>query len=148
MITDNIKNAEKYYSLSKDIEKALIYLQNTDFTNLKAGRYYIDGDNMYVNVDEYETKTSDRIEAHRKYIDIQYIVTGEENMGVATLDNLTPVTEYNTEKDIIFYKGQADLHTVKEKDFIIFYPEDAHLPCQMIKNSEHVKKAVVKILIK
>ena len=148
MIKDNIKNAEKYFSLSDDIKKALLYLQNTDFKSLKSGRYYIDGDNMYVNLDEYETRISDRIEAHRKYIDIQYIVKGEENIGVATLDNLTPITEYDTDKDIIFYKGDANLHTVKENEFIIFYPEDAHLPCQIIKNQGHVKKAVVKILIK
>ena len=148
MIKDNIKNAAKYFSLSDDIKKALLYLLNTDFTSMKAGRYYIDGDSMYVNVDEYETRVSDRIEAHRKYIDIQYMVKGKENMGVSAIDNLSPITEYDADKDIIFYKGKVDLHTVNQYEFIIFYPEDAHLPCQMIENSEYVKKAVVKILIK
>ncbi|MCQ2958322.1 MAG: YhcH/YjgK/YiaL family protein [Candidatus Gastranaerophilales bacterium] len=147
MIKDTLDNAEKYFNLSPQIKSALLYLKNTDLKNIEIGRHYLDGDNMYVNVDEYETKISDNIEAHRKYIDIQYIISGEEQMGVSLLKNLTPITEYDEEKDIIFYNGKADLNLVKENEFIIFYPEDAHLPCQMIDKAKKVKKAVVKIKI-
>ena len=147
MIKDNLKNADKYYSLSSSIEKALKFLRSTDFSKYEKGSYEIDGRNLYMNVEEYTTRVSDNIEAHRKYIDIQYMINGEENMGVTTLDNLVVTQEYSDEKDVEFYKGEAPLTLVKENEFIIFYPTDAHLPCQVAEIPKPVKKVIVKIKI-
>ena len=147
MIKDNLKNAYKYYSLSPSIGKALKYLENNDLADITDGSYPIDGDNIYMNVQEYETKVSDNIESHKKYIDIQFMIKGQENMGVCGLENLVPTCEYDEAKDIIFYTGKSNLELVKENEFIIFYPEDAHLPCQMVDTVETVKKVVVKIKI-
>ena len=75
------------------------------------------------------------------------MISGEENMGVASLKDLTPTCDYDEEKDVIFFKGKCELELVKENEFIIFYPEDAHLPCQINNSSQKVKKTVIKILI-
>lgn len=147
MIKDNLKSASKYYNLSPQIEKALKFLADNDLKNMEPKRYVIDGDNMYMNLEEYETKISSNVEAHRKYIDVQFVVKGQENIGVTTLDNLTPITDYDELKDIIFYNGDVQLTLMNEGDFMILYPEDAHLPCQVAENKTLVKKAVVKIKI-
>ena len=147
MIKDSIKNAKIYYNLSPKIEKALIFIENTDFSKYEKGSYEIDGRNLYMNVEEYTTRVSDNIEAHKKYIDIQYMIKGEENMGVTSLDNLVVTQEYSDERDVAFYKGEAPLTLVKENEFIIFYPTDAHLPCQVANEPKPVKKIIVKIKI-
>lgn len=145
MIKDHIKNFEKYASISLAFQKAFEFLRKKDLINLPTGRYEIDGDNIYVNIDEYETKISDNVESHKKYIDIQYLIKGEENIGVASPNNLKIIEEYNDEKDIVFYNGDTRKIKIKENEFVIFYPEDAHLPCQIINFPQKVKKAVVKI---
>ncbi len=145
MIKDNLKNAHKYYKLSPRIEAALKYLEANNLKEFPPDKYEIDGENIFMNVQEYETKVSNNIESHQKYIDIQYMVTGEENMGVTSLDNLEVTQKYNEENDLIFYKGTAPLLLVKEGEFVIFYPEDAHLPCQIVEESAKVKKVIVKV---
>jgi len=147
MIKDSIKNANKYYALSPVVEKALRFIEAADFSKYKKGSYEIDGRNLYMNIEEYTTRISDNIEAHRKYIDIQYMIKGEENMGVTTLDNLVVTQEYSEEKDVEFYKGNAPITLVKENEFIIFYPTDAHLPCQVADEPKPVKKVILKIKI-
>lgn len=147
MIKDNLKNAKKYYELSPGIERALKHLENTDFSKYSKGSYEIDGRDLYMNVEEYTTRISSNIEAHRKYIDIQYMIKGEENMGVTSLDDLVVTDKYSSEKDVEFYNGNAPLTLVKENEFIIFYPTDAHLPCQVVDEPKEVKKVIVKIRI-
>ena len=147
MIKDNLNNAAKYYNLSERIKIALEYLQENDLRFLDDGKYSIDGEDIYMNVQKYQTKVSDKLESHRKYIDIQYMVKGQENMGVTPINGLNVVEEYNEEKDIIFYNGACKKELVKENEFIIFYPEDAHLPCQIVDKPSIVKKVVVKIKI-
>ena len=147
MIKDSIKNASKYYNLSPSIEKALKFLENADFSQYSKGSYELDGRNLYMNIEEYTTRCSDNIEAHRKYIDIQFMISGEENMGVTTLDNLETTQDYSGIKDVEFFKGKAPLTLVKEGEFIIFYPSDAHLPCQLVDIPKPVKKVIMKIKI-
>ncbi len=148
MITDNINNAYKYYYLSPAIKQGLEFLSSNNLKSFEPAKYLLDKENIYVNIEEYTTRTSSNIEAHREYIDIQFIITGEENIGVCNLDNLTPVSEYNQEKDIVFYNGKITLNHIKQSEFMILFPEDAHLPCQMVDNNpSSVKKAVVKIKI-
>ena len=147
MIKDSLVNAKKYYKLSSQIEAGLMFLQTADLQNLSPAQYKIDGENLYVNVEEYETKTSDKVEAHRRYIDIQYIIKGEEHIGVAPIEHLSPICEYDVNRDIIFYNGEVDKQTMRQGDFLILYPEDGHLPCQTIDKPQRVKKAVVKVKI-
>jgi YhcH/YjgK/YiaL family protein len=148
MIIDNIKNAEFYSGISENICTALDFIKNNDLSKYENGRYEIDGDKIYVLVQDYQTKpiSEGRLEAHRKYIDIQYIIRGCERMGYAALDGVQPSTEYDEVKDLIFYEGCGDFVTAKQGDFLVFAPQDAHMPGIMAEKSSYVKKAVFKIM--
>ena len=150
MIKDNIKNYLTYESLYGELNKNLLlglkYLYETDFENLENGKYEINQDIVYAIVQDYNTKQTGQLEAHRQYLDIQYIVKGSEKIGIAKLSNQTPATDY--EPDIIFYKDDAeDFITMNEKDFVILYPQDLHMPCIMIDEPKYVKKVVVKVKV-
>jgi hypothetical protein len=78
MVTDKIENAKMYYGLSKRIAQGLALLKNPAVLNATKGRHEVDGDNLYYMADEYDTKPLEqgRLESHRKYIDIQYVISG------------------------------------------------------------------------
>ncbi|HBG49477.1 MAG TPA: YhcH/YjgK/YiaL family protein [Cyanobacteria bacterium UBA9971] len=149
MIIDKLKNASLYYGMSEKIATALKYLENTDLSEFQNGKYEIEGEDISVIVQDYNTKplSEGRFEAHRKYIDIQYIIKGTEKMGYTNIHKLKSATEYDEEKDIIFFDGEGDFVTVEEGFFTIFAPEDAHMPGIESKTSEYIKKAVVKIKV-
>lgn len=149
MIFDNIENASIYYNLSEKIKEGLLFLQNNDLKNMQKGKYIIN-DDIYVNIEQYYPKPIEncKLEAHKQYIDIQYIIEGEEMLGFININekSLTPLQTYDEKKDIIFYDGECNYLKAKQNDFIIFDTYDAHKP--QIKTNEKktpVKKAVVKI---
>lgn len=149
MIIDKLNNASLYYGISERIAKALKYLQNNDLSEFQNGRYDIDSDNIFVLVQDYNTKplSEGKYEAHRKYIDIQYIIKGEEKLGYVYVHKLKTSTDYDEVKDIVFFNGEGDFVTAEEGTFIIFYPEDAHMPGIESEICEYVKKAVIKIKV-
>ena len=149
MIKDNIKNAKEYYYLGQRFQKGFEYLENTDILNLENGKYEIEGDDIFVSVQDYQTKplNEGKFEAHRKYADIQFLAKGNEKMGFGDIENFKPNTFYDDAKDIIFLEGRGDFIEVKSGDFVIFMPQDAHMPCIENNDSVYVKKAVVKVKI-
>jgi YhcH/YjgK/YiaL family protein len=153
VIKDNIKNAQNYYNISKRIEIGLKYLIDTDFTILKNAKYEIAGDEIFAIVQDYFSKpvTEGFFEAHKKYIDIQYIIKGEEDIGVSKIENFSEITDYDENKDIVFLKPnnhiKLEFINLKEKEFMILNPVDAHKPSISKKISSYVKKVVVKVLI-
>lgn len=153
MIKDNIKNANIYHNLSEFIKIGLNYLENTDFSKVSNGRYEILEDKVYANVQDYISKPEHegKFEAHKRYIDIQYIVKGEEKIGVSDILNFEEATVYESEKDIIFLTPKIDSKVefieLKEKEFMILTPQDAHMPMITIDQPCYVKKVVVKVLI-
>jgi len=146
MIKDELKKYKNYKNLDNNIKKGLEFLENTDFSALDDGRYELFDDN-YVNIQTYNTKEDADFEAHRDYIDIQYIISGEERIGVTSYSSCTTTVPYNKEKDIEFLKGNGKYFELKEGEFMILYPKDAHKPSISIdkSNSVKVRKAVVKI---
>ncbi len=149
MIADIIENAQNYYNLGKNFEKGFEFLKTTDLKNLENGRYKIDGDNIFVSIQDYQTKQENegKFEAHKKYADIQFIIKGEEKIGYTNIKNCTPTTFYDDTNDIIFLDGTGDFIKAKENTFLVFFPQDAHMPCISVNNPEYVKKAVVKVRI-
>ena len=149
MIADIIENAQNYYNLGKNFEKGFEFLKTTDLKNLENGRYEIDGDNIFVSIQDYQTKQENegKFEAHQKYADIQFIIKGEEKIGYTNIKNCTPTTFYDDTNDIIFLDGTGDFIKAKENTFLVFFPQDAHMPCISVNNPEYVKKAVVKVRI-
>ena len=149
MILDKIENAGLYAALSENLKKGFDFLKNTDLINTQTGKHEIDGTNVYAIVSEYESKAHQdcRPEAHRAYADIQYIVSGKEAIGFVTLNNQTVTSEYNPDKDIIFFSGETTQMPVEAGMFAVFFPQDVHRPCMQIDGPDKVKKVVVKVKI-
>lgn len=149
MILDKIENADLYAAISENLEKGFEFLKNTDLQNAEVGKYEIDGKEVFAMVSEYESKAHAdcRPEAHHAYADIQYIISGREAIGYAPLNGQTPPTEFNSEKDIVFYAGETVQLNLEAGMFAVFFPQDVHRPCMQINGPEKVKKIVVKVKI-
>ena len=149
MIKDKLENSENYYSLSKNIRKGLEWLSSNDLINIENGKHIINGDSLYANVQEYETKSDADYEAHKKYIDIQYIINGNEYIGVSNYDNCKTCKQYDPQKDIEFLTLDEDDKYIEleEGEFMILFPNDAHKPSINPQKQTHVKKAVVKVAV-
>ena len=147
MIIDKIENAHLYKNISERISKSFEYIRTTDLKNLPAGRYPIDGENIFALVSEYQTKLEPegKLEAHKKYIDVQYVISGEELMGYVPLGNQQILEPYKEENDIVFYTGDNSFTKVSEGMFAIFFPEDVHMPGIASSKSSSVKKLVIKV---
>ena len=143
--------AISYFKNRERWDKAFIFLKSNDLTGLELKRYDIDGDNLYAPVSEYLTKNEEaaRYEAHQKYIDIQYVVSGKELIGVAPVSQKKDVLEaYDPTKDIEFLTvtGGENLLALPDR-FFIFFPEDAHRPGLKDGANSPVRKVVVKVKI-
>lgn len=147
MIFDKIENANLYKGINIRIAKALTYIQSTNFSNLTPGKYEIEGDDIFAIIYEYATKDekSELLEAHCKYIDIQYMAEGFENIGVTTLTDYQPVKLYDEKNDYMLFKENYTLTLLKQGMFAIFFPDDLHLPGIMATNITNVKKIVIKV---
>ena len=149
MVFDKIKNAKLYFPLGEKIQKALQYLAKTDFSSVEPGKYEIDGENIFALVNEYNTKplSVGKWEAHRKYIDVQYVASGREKIGISEFEKVIILEEYNEDKDCSIYKGDGNYLLVDEGHFAIFFPTDVHMPGLSINIPKPVKKVVVKVSV-
>ena len=151
MVLDTLANAARYESLNSRFPKAFAWLRTMDGTQ-ELGRHDIDGDHCFALVQTYESKPIEKakFEAHRKYIDIQFIHSGRETILWAPLDTMKEETmAYSDEKDAALWKLTADttpLH-VSAGHFTILWPEDAHAPCIEWDKPEQVFKVVVKVAV-
>lgn len=147
MIIDKIENAYLYKNLGERIDRAFNYIRSTNLKNLKSGKYEIEGDNIFALVSEYQTKpeSEGKLEAHKKYIDVQYVISGEERMGYAPLNDQLIIENYKEENDIMFFKGEKSFTNVEEGMFAIFFPVDLHMPGINTEKSKPVKKLVIKV---
>ena len=146
MIFDTLNHAARYTSLGARLAAGLSYLQHTDLTTLPVGRLEIDGDNIYALVQEYTTRPAEAgvWESHRRYIDIQYMVSGTEQMGYASLSRMQ-LGEYIPEKDFQQMTGVGNMLEVFAGSFVIFFPEDGHMPGLTRDTPQPVRKVVLKI---
>ncbi|MBU3144820.1 YhcH/YjgK/YiaL family protein [Clostridium sp. CF012] len=149
MILDNIVNCKKYEALNRNFEKAFQFLNREDLGSLPLGKYEIDGESIFAMVQEYETKDLEnaKYEAHKKYIDIQYLLEGSENMGYVTIDKLEVSSPYSEENDFMLLTGKPRLILLNEGEFFVLFPEDAHMPGIFVKEKRKVKKIVVKVRV-
>ncbi|MFN3871401.1 MAG: YhcH/YjgK/YiaL family protein [Ignavibacterium sp.] len=150
MIVDHIENRNLYSAISSDIQKALDYLAETDFSEIEDGKYEIDGENIFALVSEYKTKdlSQGKPESHRNHIDIQFVYSGEEFIGYAPLADQKIVEQYNDTNDITFYDCDQSLCLIQKNMFAIFFPTDIHMPGIRVNNSVLVKKIVVKVKVR
>jgi YhcH/YjgK/YiaL family protein len=148
MILDTFDNAERYAGLHRRFGRALRFLAETDLEALPTGRTDIDGDDLFVILDRKDGRGHGgaRLEAHRRYIDIQLTLRGDEEIGWSALAACAaPDGEFDTAKDIVFFGDRPSLWLrLPPGTFAIFFPEDAHAP---LAGGGAVVKAIVKIAV-
>jgi YhcH/YjgK/YiaL family protein len=147
---DRKEFAIQYFKNPQQWKKAFSFLKNENLLILSPGRYELEGTDLFVNVDEYMTRDEEntRFEAHRKYADIQYLVYGEEKIGITSLRNASETVPYDEEKDIAFFKaGENNYRTANSERFFVFFPDDVHRPCLKAGENSKVRKVVVKVRI-
>ena len=138
------KDIKKYASLLPGIEEAFDAVNA--LTDYEAKTYPLsDGNRFFVAVGT--TKAPDTAEAHRKYMDIQYIVKGKEVMGWADLSACTPTVDFSEEKDIGMYSGDFEYITINEGICYVAFPEDAHMPGRHLDVPNDFVKIVVKLKV-
>lgn len=148
MITDRLANADLYRATNPAVARALTWVQQTDVAALPDGRYAIEDDRMFALVQRYVTKplADGRWEAHRRYIDLQVVVAGQERIGYAHIDRLH-TDPYDPERDLTWLSGAGDMVTAPAGSFILLWPEDAHMPGIAVDQPEPVTKVVIKIAV-
>ena len=148
MIRDRLEHAYLYYAVHKRFQQAFEYIHSIDIHSIPVGRHEIDGANLYALVQEYDTKLKEqgKWEAHRRYIDLQYVTQGAEGFGYANIHRLQQ-GEYDASKDFLPLQGGGDLITVKSGYFILLMPEDAHMPGMAIGEPAPIRKIVLKIAV-
>ena len=149
MILDSLKNKAQYAALHPRFQQVFDFIDNNDVASLPCGRHDIDGDNIYVMVQEMDLRelSQARLELHRKYIDIQVLLSGpNEVFGWSEKkDCLTPEADFDEAKDVQFFTDTPQcFYSVGEGQFTILFPEDGHAP---MLGEGHVKKCIFKIAL-
>ncbi|MEO6290099.1 MAG: YhcH/YjgK/YiaL family protein [Ginsengibacter sp.] len=144
----NVKEFAKQYHLNKSYwDKAFAFIKNNDLENLPVGKYPIDDDNVFASITEDTTRDFDKTkwESHRRYIDLQYVIEGEEKIGVAEANKATVVVPYDEKKDLANYNAEGPIYDAVPGTFFIFFSNDAHRPLITPGGNKVEKKLVIKI---
>ena len=151
MIIDRVENGRLYEPMHKRFGKAFAVLRDPAIAQKPDGRYPVDGDDLFYIVQHYTTKPIDqgRFESHKKYIDIQALIAGQEILGWSPITGLEVVEPYDQAKDIMFYRVGTILAQTRLVPglFCLLYPHDAHLPSCQVTYPSPVHKAVFKIRV-
>ena len=151
MIADALSRCGRYAALYPRFGAAFEFLKNLP-ADKPSGRYLIDSDDCFALVQTYATKplAEAKFEAHRKYIDMQFIQAGRETILWTPLDALTQIVQpYEVEKDIAFFATPPHVTSIhlRAGDFTIFFPEDGHAPGMEYDGVAEVRKTVIKIRV-
>ena len=153
MIVTNLNSPEleKYAELHPCFKEAFVQMKRIMREGAEDGRKVIDGDRLFINVQSYRTKEENNccFEAHRRYIDIQLILKGEEIIGFESADELELTKEYDPEGDYMLYAldSRYDRVRLREGEFAIIFPEEPHAPAIAADGVlSDVRKVVVKVL--
>ncbi len=148
MILDKLQNAKRYYTIHPLFKQAFQFLEQTDLATLPTGVQEIVGKDLFAIISEGKGVREEdaKLEVHRKYIDIQYIISGTDHMGWKDLFQCaSPSDPYKEERDAAFFPDKTDnWFNVPAGSFTIFYPDDAH--AAMI-TEQSIRKVVLKIKV-
>ena len=152
MIYDRIVNAKLYSRACKQLLEAVAFAKKIG-PAAKDGRYALKNDAMYAILSSYRTKIENRLpfEAHRKYIDVQFLLKGEERIDVAQTETFKIKDRYSPEKDIVFIHCPPKYSSIllEPGQFVLLYPHDFHRPAQSAHgHPEEARKLVIKIRVK
>ena len=149
MILDMTGNASVYASMGERLGNGLGFLVDTDVASMADGMHQIEGEAAYAIITTYDTRPEEEgtWEAHRRYVDIQCVLSGRERLGYAPLGQMTAKGDYGEAKDVVFLDGDGSFFTMGPGMFAVFGPEDAHMPGVAVGEPEQVRKVVVKVRV-
>jgi YhcH/YjgK/YiaL family protein len=142
-----VEFAKQYHLQRAFWDSAFAFLGRTDLAALPKGKYPIDGDNVFASVTEDSTKDFQRTswESHQRYADIQYVIRGQELIGVSPLSRVRVTQPYDEKSDVAHYSGTGPLFPADPGTFFVFFPSDAHRPNITAGGNAVDKKIVVKV---
>ncbi len=149
MIYDHLSRSALYHPLSPRLAKAFAVLQDGKLNEAALGRHDIEGNDVFALVQTYEPKPREKglWEAHRNYIDLQYVIAGSELMGHSRWENATSTQPYNTEKDYELFAADGAFLRFDPGMFAVFFPHDVHMPAINIGPAVTVRKIVIKVAV-
>ncbi len=145
MIVCPFKDLHRYAAVIPGVEEAIAKINALE--NYETATYPLENGRFMVSHGTTITAEGGVCEAHRQYLDIQYIVKGQEYVGWAPLDTLTPEGEFSTEKDIGMYAGPVDFMRIGEGYCYVVFPEDAHMPTRYLETPNDYTKIVIKLKV-
>lgn len=150
MIYDHFDNLTLYAGPGTLLHRALVYARDVA-AGIADGRIEIDGERLYASVASYETGSREerRFEAHRRYIDVQVLLAGEETIDVALERDLPVLEAYDEQRDVMFLKPPAHAASLPMRPgrFAVFFPHDVHRPGCHLRDKQKVRKIVMKVAV-
>lgn len=150
MIYDRFENLDLYCQPGTRLHRALACARDAVGT-IADGRTELDGDRLYASVSTYDTSPREerRFESHKKYIDVQAVLEGEESIDVSLETDLPVLEAYDEKKEVMFLKPPQEFASLVMKPgrFAVFYPQDIHRPGCNLRDKRRVRKIVVKVQI-
>ena len=150
MIFGNINHKKTYSNLDKDLLRCLDYAKENNLLDYEKGSYEIESKDIFVNIVGYETcEKEDRFwEALKKYIDVHLMLDGCERIDLNFIENLEQ-KEYEEEGDFLPLEGEHNSYVeLRKGDFLVCYPEDAHMTAIKVNEKENIKKAIFKVIVR
>jgi len=152
MIIADLDSIEHQAPMTPEFRQAIEFLRRKDLPDLPDGTVPIDGTRVFAILQRYRTAHLDtpKFEYHRKYIDVQYILSGEEIIGWAPATQMTASFDYDADQDICFglvEPGKWSGVSVKAGQLAVFWPEDGHAPRLAAGTASLVRKIVVKVAV-
>jgi biofilm protein TabA len=148
MIIDTISFAERYFALHPGLSVAFAFLRSTPLAEMPEGRHAIDGSRLSVIVERAvgRGRHGAKLEVHRRHLDIQLCLAGDELIGWRPLTDCADAeSQFNAERDIQFFRDQPETWlAVRPGLFAIFFPDDAHAP---LAGEGPVHKVVFKLAV-
>lgn len=150
MLVSDLDHIDHQIAVAPGLQKAFAFLRSDNIHGLPDGRVEIDGDRVFAIAQRYETMIADapKFECHRKYIDVQFIVSGEEIIGWVPLERMTITETYDADRDICFgtaVKGAWTPLHLRAGQLAVLWPEDGHAPKLASGAPSPVMKIVVKV---
>lgn len=141
---------DRNFDIKDRIYNAIDFVSQIDISNVSMGKHIIDDKSFFI-VQEYTTKNIEncRLESHKKYVDVQWIVKGKEKIAISALNDLIIEEQYDAETDVAFWKAPNHMQecVLCDGSYVILYPHDGHMPCIEVGGPQRVKKIVIKIKI-
>lgn len=145
MIVCPWKDLKRYAAVIPGLEEAIEKIDALQ--SREPATYPLENGRFMVQQGTTKPWQNAQLEAHREYLDIQYILEGKDTVGWAPVDTLTPTCEFNTEKDYGLYTGENTPVEIKAGYCYVVYPEDAHAPNTHLSVPSDYKKIVVKLKV-